>query len=887
MLSRHGVRAWLRDHSSSLSLSAACIALTAALALQAHRLDAQRYAEQFRRDAGLWGERVVAPVQAGLIATRAAARRVAAGPLGDPDVAGLLAAAELRPTGTVDAAGWFPVPPEDGSPAGFGFQVFSAPVLGLGATVQSPGIWNPAVRSQLRRAARSGTPTLVWLPPDALPQLDGLLIAVPVATVYGGLQQPGIAFGVIGAARLTGALREEEEGCPLVVELHDPGVPGGAVHRMEPAAPRPRWLGALLAEGWRAPGVFTSAGEGWWVQLSPTPAYRAEHTSGAHWSIALIGALLTGALVHVQYRIVRPTRARLRQVLAERAQREQAEGALRESRAMLQLVLDAIPVRVHWKDTRSVYQGCNRRFAEDAELASPAEIVGKTDRELPWARYADLYRAKDREVLESGRPLPPYEQPRSTSAGELRWLLQSKVPLRDGQGTVIGVLTVYEDVTDRREGAEQLAASERKYRELVQHANSAIVRISPQGQITFINEFGQRFFGWSEAELLGRPAVEFLGSTNLSARRDLTSLLETLRAAPGAPVQRLTEIACKDGRHVWVAWTNKAVFGEDGALAGVFCVGSDVTEQRAAEEALRRARDELEVRVEERTAELSRANEALTEENEMHLRAVAEIRRLNADLEARAAELAAANERLTELDRLKSEFLATMSHELRTPLNSIIGFTGIVAAGMAGPLTDEQAKQLGMVRGSATHLLTLINDLLDLSRIEAGRIELERRVYDLKAVVAEVEASCRPALGAKGLAFRTELPEGPLALTGDRKRCFQVLLNLASNAVKFTERGEVRVSAAEEGARVRITVADTGIGIRPEHLGMLFEAFRQVDGSARRVYEGTGLGLYLCRKLLGLMGGEIGVESVFGQGSRFSFTLPRDAPAEAQPEVRA
>lgn len=879
-------RAWFREHGASFALAAACMAFVAAAAGQVRRLDAQHYAEQFRRDAGLWAERILAPVQQAVSATQAAAYQRAGGPLGDVEIAGLLVAGSLRASGTVDAAGWMPVPLEEGGAEGFTMHVFSSEP-GLGSTVQAPGDWSAEARAQLRRAARLGAPTLLWLAIGDAPGIEGLLIAVPVATRYAGLQLPGIAFGVIGSARLTRALREQGEGCPLAVELHDPHAGSTPVRRFEPAAAPARLLDGLLAEGWRAPGTFARSGEGWWVQLWPTPAYRSAHTSGAHLSILLLGALLTGVLVLVQYRIVGPTRARLHRVLAERAQREQAEQALRESRAMLQLVLDAIPVRVHWKDTRSVYQGCNRRFAEDAELSSPEALAGRTDFELPWAQYADYYRSKDRQVLESGQPLPPYEQPRTTSAGELRWLLQSKLPLRDGQGATIGVLTVYEDVTERRAAAERLAASERKYRELVQHANSAIVRLSPQGEITFINEFGQRFFGWSEAELVGRPAAELLFSTRPSAARDLRTLVDALRADPEAPVQRLTEIACKDGRRVWVAWTNKAVFGEDGELVGVFCVGSDVTEQREAEEALRRAHDELEQRVEARTAELSRANDALVEENAMHLQAVAEIRRLNADLEARAAELAAANERLQELDRLKSEFLATMSHELRTPLNSIIGFTGILRAGMAGPLTDEQGKQLGMVHGSASHLLTLINDLLDLSRLEAGRIELDRRGYDLRAVVADVEASCRPAVSAKGLAFRVELPEGPLPLVGDRKRCFQVLLNLASNAVKFTDRGEVRISAAVEGARLRVTVADTGIGIRPEHLGMLFEAFRQVDGSARRVYEGTGLGLYLCRKLLGLMGGEIGVESTFGQGSRFSFTLPREAPAETVLEVRA
>jgi len=265
------------------------------------------------------------------------------------------------------------------------------------------------------------------------------------------------------------------------------------------------------------------------------------------------------------------------------------------------------------------------------------------------------------------------------------------------------------------------------------------------------------------------------------------------------------------------------------------------------------------------------------------------VRALNESLERRVTErtqeLEQANAKLKELDRLKSEFLATMSHELRTPLNSIIGFSSILKQGMAGELNAEQGKQLAMIHGSARHLLGLINDLLDVSRIEAGRIELFPEPVNTSEVLREVELTLAPMVAAKHLAYSTAIPTDLPTIVSDRKRLYQIVLNLANNAVKFTEKGGVNVSVTMTGSEgITIAVQDSGIGIRAENIDRLFEAFRQVDGSARRVYEGTGLGLFLVRKLLIMLGGSVAATSEFGKGSTFTITLPLALPTKTDNE---
>lgn len=245
-----------------------------------------------------------------------------------------------------------------------------------------------------------------------------------------------------------------------------------------------------------------------------------------------------------------------------------------------------------------------------------------------------------------------------------------------------------------------------------------------------------------------------------------------------------------------------------------------------------------------------------------------------AELEQKNRELSEANWRLQEVDRLKSIFLASMSHELRTPLNSIIGFTGIMLKGMAGKLNPEQEKQMNIVKNSATHLLNLINDILDISRIEAGRIELALEEFRLKDVIEEVVNSFATMAGEKGLKISADVHQDAV-LFSDKRRVKQVLMNLLSNAVKFTEKGGVSVCAdLIDGDNVEVRVSDTGIGIKDEDMHRLFEPFQQVGASLTKRHEGTGLGLYLTKKLSMLLGGGISATSQYGKGSEFVFTVP-------------
>ena len=420
------------------------------------------------------------------------------------------------------------------------------------------------------------------------------------------------------------------------------------------------------------------------------------------------------------------------------------------------------------------------------------------------------------------------------------------------------LLTCILDITERKQAEDALMESEERFRNLFETANDAILLLDGN---TFVdcNARAVEMYGCdARNDLLNHTPMEFSPAQQPDGRNSMEKASENINLALSNRPQRFYwKHLRKDGTPLdaEVALNRVEILGHTFLQAIV----RDITERIKVEHELQKHREHLEELVKVRTGDLQKSQRALTNIVE--------------DLNLNKEELVAANKKLKEIDHLKSLFIASMSHELRTPLNSIIGFTGILLQGLAGELNTEQRKQLGMVKGSSEHLLSLITDIIDLSKIEAGKIDLSMETFDLSVIVREVMGSFQVMAERKALLLSAEIPSD-LMVVSDKRRIRQVLVNLVGNAVKFTEQGGVSVTTQEHGNVLKVSVRDTGMGIRPEDQEKLFKSFSQVTTVEAPKHEGTGLGLYLSRRLITLLGGEIGVESDSGKGSVFFFTLP-------------
>jgi signal transduction histidine kinase len=426
------------------------------------------------------------------------------------------------------------------------------------------------------------------------------------------------------------------------------------------------------------------------------------------------------------------------------------------------------------------------------------------------------------------------------------------------QGT--GIVSILRDVTDLRRATEEIEENYRRMRLgeadiraerdrlnlLIDSVVDPILVTDPGGAIVMMNNPAERLFSVPESGPADAALRVNANDAHFSSFVANLLFVETQR--------HHGEIGLVDPE-TSAAVPFEAIAGkvlsEHGELVGVVTILHDRTEALEKErlyEQLKRASDELEEKVRQATAELVRQNELL--------------RRQHIQLEQASA--------------LKSQFLANMSHEFRTPLNAILGYTSMLMQGIAGDLSTQQKRNMTRIDSNSKHLLSLINDILDISRIEAGKMPLHATEFPIADLLAEVTAELDPIIVRSKLKVTTELDPEIKPLHSDRQKVKQIVLNLLSNALKFTPEGSITVTSRlrrSEGT-LAIAVKDTGIGIAPEDQGTIFEDFRQADSSPTREYGGAGLGLSICRRLASMLGGRITVESKVGAGSTFTLILP-------------
>ena len=546
----------------------------------------------------------------------------------------------------------------------------------------------------------------------------------------------------------------------------------------------------------------------------------------------------------------------------------------------------------------------------------PEEVVGQSPRILQGPRTDRAELDRLRKALEEWRPCS-VELVNRRKDGTEYWVEFSVVPIADKSGFYTHWVAVQRDITERRK-------AENVQRALSRLGLSLSSATSAAEAATIIADEADRVFGWDAFQLLLHDEASGLATAVLSV--DAIEGRPTVLPDEGpTPASALTRKVIAEGPQIILRGHDRdptpdlRPFGSPrrsesllfvpirrGAEAfGLVSVRSyrvhaytpqdllalqimadyvaAALERIQAQEGIRTANGSLERRVRERTEQLAAANSQMSVEITERRRIEAELQRERASLavqvDDRTRSLSDANKQLGKAAKHKDEFLASMSHELRTPLNAVLGLSEAMIEEVYGPVTERQRHSLTHISESGRHLLSLINDILDLSKIEAGKMKLEPGLVEIRPLVEMSLRFVREAAQKKGIRLGHDLGSDVETFVGDERRLKQMLINLLSNAVKFTpESGSIRVSTrlTEDGNSVEFAVADSGIGISPADQGKLFQSFVQLDSGLSREYSGTGLGLALVRKMAEMHGGTVGVSSAPGEGSRFSFTIPLD-----------
>lgn len=458
---------------------------------------------------------------------------------------------------------------------------------------------------------------------------------------------------------------------------------------------------------------------------------------------------------------------------------------------------------------------CNQTLA-DVIGRSKEEIVGNSFLELYASESIDAAQQTSQAFVETGEVIRQERTLRRADGSTIDVLLQA-TPMRDETGKIVASRSTWRDVTKQKEAERALASQEALYRTLIEAAPQIIWVADADGQVALLNKAWHEFSGRTDAESLGTRWAEALHP------EDLPDVLAKWERAynHGETYSGECRFQAKDGSYETFIFIGTPVRDDSGKIINWVGINTNIADRVQAEIALQEAKD--------------------------------------------AAEYA---------NRAKSEFLATMSHELRTPLNAIIGFSEILRDEILGAINDEQKELILDVHTSGNHLLSMINDILDLSKIEAGKMDLQLETFSVKEAVTEVNTIVNALANRKQIQLSLELNQD-VWIEADKIKFKQILYNLLSNAVKFTdERGKITTKFEVSGSALLGSVTDTGVGISAQDRAKLFQPFTQLDASSTRAHSGTGLGLALTNRLIQLHGGKIWVDSAIDEGSTFSFTFP-------------
>ncbi len=543
-------------------------------------------------------------------------------------------------------------------------------------------------------------------------------------------------------------------------------------------------------------------------------------------------------------------RLRARDVLAD------AEHRYRRERTLLYSIVNAVTDPILLTDTEGKLILANNR-AEKLFAAREEESEGRRravalnnmlfSSALSFSAIEDNPSSVRRELL----VVDP------TEGSDLLFELMSTVAADAREGT--GIVSILRNVTDLRRATEEIEENYRKLRVaesdiraerdrldlIIDSMADPVVATNPSGEIMLMNTPAERLF--TAGTNVGKDAQRAVRTNDAV----FSSFISNLFAAQGLRWKgELNLTDPQTGVLVPVEAIAGKVLSEHGELTAIVTVlhdRTDAMEKAQLYDQVKRAADELEAKVQAATGELAQQNELLRRQ------AIA----------------------LEQASALKSQFLANMSHEFRTPLNAVLGYTQMLLQGVSGDLTTPQLRSMSRIESNGKHLLAIINDILDISRIEAGKMPLHLSEFDLDVLVAEVMAEMEPIISRSKLAVTTEIAPRLPRMRSDRQKVKQIVLNFLANAVKFTHQGSIKVKAAYlPGKIVSISVSDTGIGIADQDREKVFQDFQQVDSSPTRFYGGAGLGLSICRRLSNMLGGDIFLESKLGKGSTFALRVP-------------